>query len=129
MEKKTDYIFGSRPIIEAIESGKEIEKILIQKGLRNELSNEMMALLGKRSIPYQYVPVQKLNRVTQKNHQGAIAFISAVTYQRTEDILPMVYERGEVPFILVLDGITDVRNFGALREAQSVLGCIVLLFL
>ncbi len=118
---KENFIYGLRPVIEAIMAGKEIDKVLVKKGLKGgPLSSEMMGLVKNTGIPYQYVPIEKLNRVTRKNHQGVIAFISAITYQHIEDILPFVFEQGETPLVMVLEGITDVRNLGAIvRTAEG----------
>ena len=116
---KQDMVYGIRPVIEAIDSGKEAEKVFIQKGTRSEIFSDLMKLLKERAVPYQFVPIEKLNRLTRKNHQGVVAFISPVVFYQVEDILPGLYEQGKTPFILVLDKITDVRNFGAiLRTAQ-----------
>lgn len=119
---KENFLYGMRPLIEAINSGKEIDKILIQKGLKNELYSELMGLLSDHSIPYQIVPVQKLNRITRKNHQGVIGFVSEVPFQRIDDILPVIFENGEVPLLLILEGITDVRNFGAIARSAECAG-------
>lgn len=115
-------IFGIRAVIEAIEAGKEIDRILIKKELQGELVQELFAVLKGRNIVAQRVPVEKINRMTRKNHQGVIAFISAVSYQRLEDIVPALYEEGKTPFIIVLDGITDVRNFGAIARTCECAG-------
>lgn len=118
---KQEMIYGIRPVLEAIEAGKEIEKVLLQKGLQTLLLKELLALLKQNSVPVQYVPKEKLNRLTRKNHQGVISFVSPVSFFRIEDIMPMIYEKGEDPFILILDKVTDVRNFGAiLRTALAV---------
>jgi 23S rRNA (guanosine2251-2'-O)-methyltransferase len=122
MIDKQEIIFGIRPVLEAINSGKEIDKIMIRKGLTGELSHELMSLLKPSGIPYQFVPVEKLNRITRKNHQGVIAFISLIPYSPIEEIIQGTFERGESPFILLLDGITDVRNFGAIARSAEVAG-------
>ena len=109
-------IFGTRAVIEAIQAGKEIEKILIRRDMTNDLSRALYAALEGRVVPIQKVPVDKLNLLTSKNHQGVIAFISPISFQKLEDIIPFLYEKGEMPFIVVLDGITDVRNFGAIAR-------------
>ncbi|MCF8228846.1 MAG: 23S rRNA (guanosine(2251)-2'-O)-methyltransferase RlmB [Bacteroidales bacterium] len=119
---KDNYIYGSRPVIEAIQSGKEIEKLLIQKGLKSELHSKLLKLVSERSIPYQFVPVQKLNRVSRKNHQGVIAYVSLISYQKIEDVLPLIFESGKTPFVLILDGITDVRNLGAIARTAECAG-------
>jgi len=117
--ESNQLVFGTRAVIEAIRSGKEIESLYIQRGIGGELLNELKGLLHEYNIVAQQVPVEKLNRITMKNHQGVIAFISPITYQRIEDIIPQVYERGEVPLILVLDSITDVRNMGAIARTAE----------
>ena len=117
-----DMIFGIRTVIEAIEAGKEIDKILMRRDMTSELSRELFAALNGLQVPVQYVPLEKLNKITMKNHQGAIAFISPVAYQRIEDIIPTIYEEGRLPFIVVLDGITDVRNFGAIARTCECAG-------
>ena len=119
-KESQEMIYGIRPLMEAIRSDKEIEKVLIQRGLRGDIFHELMPLLRERKIPYQVVPVEKLNRVTRKNHQGVIATISPVTYYQIDQVLPTLYEEGKTPFILVLDRVTDIRNFGGLlRTAES----------
>jgi len=115
-------VFGIRAVIEAIESGKELESLFIQRGLGGGLVIELKTLVREHNISYQQVPVEKLNRITLKNHQGVIAFISPITYQNIEDIIPMVYENGEVPLILMLDGVTDIRNFGAIARTAECAG-------
>ena len=121
-EEKSQMLFGIRPVIEAIKAGKDVEKILIQQGLTGELFNELRNLLKESEIPFQYVPVEKLTRVTNKNHQGIIAFVSPVTYQSIENIIPGLYELGKTPLLLILDRITDVRNFGAITRTAECAG-------
>ena len=114
--EKNEMIFGIRAVIEAVEAGKEIDKILIKKDLQGDLAKELFDLIKGRGFFVQRVPIERLNRITRKNHQGVIAFISAVSYQRLGDIIPSLFEEGKVPFIVLLDGITDVRNFGAIAR-------------
>lgn len=121
-------VYGARPVIEALQSGKTVDKLLLQNGLRGELYHQVMKLVKEADVPFQFVPIQKLNRVTTKNHQGFIAFISPVTYYRVEDLLPQLYEEGRVPFFLILDRITDVRNFGALSRTAEAAGVHALVF-
>jgi ribosomal protein L7Ae-like RNA K-turn-binding protein len=112
-------IFGIRPVIEAIDSGKEVERIFIQRDLNNPLIRELKDLLKKHNIVYTAVPVEKLNRLTRKTHQGVVCYLSNVTYQKVEDIVPVLFEREKYPLVLMLDRITDVRNFGAIcRTAE-----------
>ena len=117
-----DMIFGIRAVIEAVQTGKEIDKILMRREMTSELSRELFAALNGLQVPVQYVPLEKLNKMTMKNHQGVIAFISPVAYQRIEDIIPGIYEEGRLPFIVVLDGVTDVRNFGAIARTCECAG-------
>jgi 23S rRNA (guanosine2251-2'-O)-methyltransferase len=119
---KENLVFGIRPVIEAIKAGKEIEKLLIQSGLKGEGFYELRNLLIELKVPFQYVPVEKLNRVTMKNHQGVICFVSSVAYQPIENILMDVFEQGRVPLFLILDRITDVRNFGAISRTAECVG-------
>ena len=121
-KEMNQMVFGIRAVIEAINSGKDIESLFLQRGLSGDLMSELKAALRGHDIPSQLVPVEKLNRITAKNHQGAIAFISPITYQKIENIIPDVYERGEVPLILILDGVTDVRNFGAIARTAECTG-------
>lgn len=120
--KEKEMIFGIRAVIEAIEAGKDIDKVLIKRELSGELFSELQQLLREYEIPVQRVPVERIDRITRKNHQGVIAFISAVTYQKLENIIPILYEEGKNPFILILDGLTDVRNFGAIARTCEVAG-------
>lgn len=115
-------IFGTRPLIEALKSDKELEKVFVQKGLRSPVFKELMALLKEGNIPFQFVPVEKLNRLTRKNHQGVVATISPIVFYDIEQLLPTIYEEGREPFILILDRITDVRNFGAILRTASCTG-------
>ncbi len=119
-ETTQEMVYGIRPLMEALYSNKEVEKVFLQKGAGGKTFHELMPLLNEREIPYQIVPVEKLNRITRKNHQGVIAYISPVTFYNIEQLLPGIYEAGHSPFILILDKVTDVRNFGAiLRTAES----------
>ena len=120
--KENDLVFGIRAVIEAIQADKEIDKILIRRDLQSNLSRELFEVLKGRSIPVQRVPGERLDRLTRKNHQGVIAFMAAVTYQHLEDLIPFIYEQGKDPFILLLDGVTDVRNFGAIARTCECAG-------
>ena len=114
--RSSEMIFGVRAVIEAIQAGKEIDKILVKKDIQSDLSKELFAALKGLLIPVQRVPVERINRITRKNHQGVVAFISSVTYQKTEDLVPFLFEHGKNPFFVMLDGVTDVRNFGAIAR-------------
>lgn len=125
--KESSIIFGIHPCLEALQSEKELDKILVKKGLSGENFTNLMELIKKTGTPYQFVPVEKLDRITRKNHQGVIAFVSLVSYQPVEEVVQLAYEQGEVPFILALDGITDVRNMGAIARSAEVAGVHALL--
>ena len=117
-----NYIFGIRAIIEAIESGKTIDKLFIQKGLHNDLFAKLWKIVRLRRVNYKHVPLEKINRITKKNHQGVLAFISPIDFHNIEDVIPILYEKGKVPLILVLDRITDIRNFGAIARTAECAG-------
>lgn len=117
-----EMIFGVRAVIEAVNAGKDVDRILFRRDMSNELSRELLAVVKGTGVPLQRVPVEKLNRLTQKNHQGVVAFISPVTYRRIGDLIPLIYEAGRSPFVVVLDGVTDVRNFGAIARTCECAG-------
>ena len=114
--------FGIRAIMEAIESGKEMERLLIQNGLRGDLYHELFDLVKYHKIPYKNVPSQALDRITRKNHQGVIGYLSPIIYQSIENLIPMLYDKGKMPFLLILDRITDIRNFGAIARTAECSG-------
>ena len=122
MINKEDFVFGTRAVIEAIKTGKTIDKVLIKKGLKNELVAELHQLIRENKIAFQYVPLEKINRITRKNHQGVIAFISPVEFDNIETVLPGIFEKGETPLLLILDQVTDVRNFGAIARSAECAG-------
>ncbi len=120
--EKSDYIFGIRPVMEAIEAGRDIDKILVKKDLNGDLINELYDLVKKYRIVAQRVPIEKINRITRKNHQGVLAVLSSVTYSNLSNVVPDAYETGKMPFIVALDGVTDVRNFGAIARTCECAG-------
>lgn len=115
-------VFGVRAVIEAIEAGKTIDKIFMKHDGTGELTRELSALAKERNIPVQRVPLEKLNRLTRKNHQGVVAFISPVSYYDTEEVVTRLFEEGKTPLLVVLDGITDTRNFGAIARTSDCAG-------
>lgn len=126
--EKENFIYGLHPVTEAIKSGKEIDRVLFKKGLQGAFSAELLQLVRQYDIPFQFVPQEKLDRITRKNHQGVIALITEISYQTLENLVQMVFEEGKNPFFLILDGITDVRNFGAIcrsAECAGVHGIII----
>ena len=122
MQKESDYIFGLRTVIEAIRAGRQIDRLLVRQGLHGPVYHELMIEVRKNNIPYQIVPVERIELITRKNHQGIIAWLSLIEYQSISDILPSIFEKGEDPLVLILDGVSDVRNFGAIVRSAECLG-------
>lgn len=117
-----DLIFGVRSVIEAIRADRELNKILIQKGMHKDLFMELKDALKGKDFNLQFVPVEKLNAICDKNHQGVVAYVSPVTYFDVKKLVEELLEANQKPFILVLDRITDVRNFGAIARTASCMG-------
>ena len=118
--QKNLEIYGLQAVIDAVHEGKEFDKIFMEKALNTPLAMELRALLKEHNIIFKAVPVEKLNRLTRKDHQGVFAFISPVNFYSLGDVLMQTYEDGKSPIFLMLDRITDVRNFGAIaRTAES----------
>lgn len=121
-KKYQNLIYGIRAVIETIQSGKDLEKVFIQKGLKGELIDELKPLLRENETPNSVVPIEKLNRFTRKNHQGVVAFVSPVQYFPLDQVIAQTFEKGEVPLFLMLDGVTDVRNFGSIARTAECMG-------
>ncbi|WP_436517873.1 23S rRNA (guanosine(2251)-2'-O)-methyltransferase RlmB [Ekhidna sp. To15] len=128
MNKKSDIIYGIRTVIEAVKSGQHLERVFVQKSLKGDLYRELMQELHQTSTPISKVPSERINKFTTKNHQGVVALISPVQYHTLEHLVPQLYEEGKNPLILMLDEITDIRNFGAIARTAECLGvhCIVI---
>src|SRR4030042_2278148 len=122
MLKESDCIFGLRPVIEAIKAGRQIDRLLVKQGLHGALYHELMTEVRKNNIAYQIVPVERIELVTRKNHQGVLAWLSIIEYQNIANLLPMIFEKGEDPLVIILDGVSDVRNFGAIVRTSECLG-------
>jgi len=118
----SNFIFGIRSTIEAIKAGKDIDKILIKHGLSGELYGELFELIKEYKLPTQLVPIEKIERITRKNHQGIVAFISEVEFQNEEEIVQRLFENGKTPLIILLDSVTDIRNFGAIARTAECAG-------
>ncbi len=116
MKKSNDFIYGVNPVFEALEEGAMIDKILIKRSKSDEIINSIIARAKQLSIPLFFVPQEKLDRITRKNHQGCIALSSPIDFHSIEDVLPQIFEDGELPLIMILDSLTDVRNFGAISR-------------
>jgi 23S rRNA (guanosine2251-2'-O)-methyltransferase len=122
-EPKNIVIYGRHPVVEAIKGGKTFEKILFQQGLTGEIEKEIRKLSREFQIPLSIVPREKLDKMANgANHQGVIGHIALLTYSNLEDIVPHIFEKGEIPLLLLLDGVTDVRNFGAIARSAEVMG-------
>jgi len=121
-KESTDIVFGIRPVEEVFRSGRQIDKLLIQKGLKNEHIHAFVKLATQLEVPVHYVPAEKLYKVTAKNHQGVICYVSPVHFASLENLVANVFENGDVPLLLVLDRITDVRNFGAITRTAECAG-------
>lgn len=117
-----DFVFGIHPVMEAISSGKEIDKILVQKNLQGEPLLNVLKEANRLRIPVQKVPIEKLNRVTRKNHQGIICFISPINFASLDQVVSNAFSSGKDPLILILDRISDVRNFGAIIRTAECAG-------
>jgi 23S rRNA (guanosine2251-2'-O)-methyltransferase len=120
--QKTSRIYGIRAVIEAINSKRAIDKIFIQKGLGGSLYKELESLIRENGISFSYVPIEKLNRLTRNNHQGVIANISPIEFYNFETLVEEVLEKKEVPLFLLLDQLSDVRNFGAIIRTAECTG-------
>lgn len=113
-----EMVFGLRAVMEALDAGKVFDKIMLRRDMNSAIGRELMDKLNALQAPMviQRVPVERLNQFTDKNHQGVIAFLSPVEFYRVEDIVQSAFEEGRTPFLVVLDGVTDVRNFGAIAR-------------
>jgi 23S rRNA (guanosine2251-2'-O)-methyltransferase len=127
MQKETDCIFGLRAVIEAVRAGKQIDRLLIKQGLQGALYHELMVEVRNHNIAYQIVPLERIELVTRKNHQGVLAWLSLIEFQSISNLLPMIFEKGEDPLIVALDGVSDVRNFGAIVRSAECLGAHAIL--
>ncbi len=128
-QNKQQKIYGMRPVIEAIASGQQVERVLLQNGINSSLLNELRAKMKEYDVPFQYVPVEKLNKMTSGNHQGVVATIAAVKYHNFVDLLESVSQKEDGAFcdlILLLDHVTDVRNMGAIARTAECTGVCAL---
>ena len=124
---KQECIFGIRAVIEAIQQEKEIDKVMLKQGVRGELFQQLFSLIRERNIPFQYVPEDVFKPFADRNHQGVLAEISPVPYQDLTEVLDGVEAAGRVPFVLILDRVTDVRNFGAIVRSAECAGVDVVI--
>lgn len=121
MERK-QWIFGRHPVLEALSGGQAIEKVWLQQGTRGDLEKQLRHLCREHKVPMTFLPKERISKLVKGNHQGVVALMAAAAYQNLENILPFVYEQGDIPLILLLDGVTDVRNFGAIARSAELCG-------
>lgn len=123
-EKKMQYLFGMHPVLEAVRAGKKFDKVLLKQGLEGTQFRELMDLLKENEIAFQFVPGERLNRLTRGAHQGVIAYISQIEYVDIEQLVNNALARDENPLLVILDGVSDVRNLGAIaRSLECAGGC------
>lgn len=122
MKKQKQLIFGRHPVVDTIKTGGNVDKVFFQTGIRGPFEKELRQICKEFNIPLQYVPKERLDKIVGGNHQGIIAHLSLIKYYALEDVLPMAYEKSEAPLILILDGVTDVRNFGAIARSAEICG-------
>lgn len=120
--KTSSTIYGLRPVIEAIDGDTRIDRILLQNGISGSLAGELKGRIRDNNIPFQFVPVEKLNRLTKGNHQGVVALISPIEFKQAMDLIPQLMEGEKAPMVLLLDHVTDVRNFGAIVRTAECTG-------
>lgn len=122
MDNKKQIIYGRHPVVDAIKAGQTFDKLYLQQGIRGEMEKELRHLSKAYQIPLQVVPKERLGKWTKGNHQGVVGLLSLISYYKLEDLLPHIYEQSETPLLVVLEGITDVRNFGAIARTAECMG-------
>jgi 23S rRNA (guanosine2251-2'-O)-methyltransferase len=125
--KSSNIIIGRQPLIEAMRAGRAIDKILFQRNVSGESIGEIRKLAEKRGIPIQQVPVEKLLSFTRANHQGVIALAALFVYMNLQAVIDQVVSAGQTPLFILLDGITDVRNIGAIARSAVCCGAQALI--
>lgn len=126
-QQDLDILYGRHPVVDALKNGVPLEKVMLQKGVRGEMEKELRHLCKAAEVPMLVIPKERLRRYTNGNHQGVVALQALIRYQKVEDILPAIFERSETPLLLLLDGVTDVRNFGAIARTAEVCGAHALI--
>jgi 23S rRNA (guanosine2251-2'-O)-methyltransferase len=126
-ENKMQYLFGMHPVLEAVKAGRKFDKVLLKQGLEGPQFRELLDLLIQNDINYQFVPIQRLDRAVRGSHQGVIAYISQIDYVSIEEIVNNALAKSANPILVILDGVSDVRNLGAIaRTLECVGGCGVI---
>ena len=121
-EKKMQYLFGMHPVMEAVKAGRKFDKVLLKQGLEGPQFRELMEVLKEFDIPFQFVPAERLNRAVRGAHQGVLAYISQIEYIDIEQLVTNALARSESPIIVILDGVSDVRNLGAVARSLECAG-------
>lgn len=121
-EKKMQYLFGMHPVIEALKAGRRFDKVLLKTGLEGSQFKELMTLINEREIPYQWVPVERLNRSVKGAHQGVIAYLTQIDYVDIETLVNNALALSDSPLLVILDGVSDVRNLGAIARTLECAG-------
>lgn len=122
LSEKNTIVFGRHPVVDGLQSGAQFDKIFLQQGTRGDFEKEIRRLCREYDVPLQYVPKEKMNKMVRGNHQGIVAHLALLDYYRLEDIIPGIFEKGELPLILLLDRVTDVRNMGAIARSAEICG-------
>ena len=129
MKKEPNFVYGKNPVLEALNSNHTIEKVLIHNTLRGDLEKEVRSICKNKKIPLKKVPVDKLDYLTRKqNHQGLLAFLSPINFISLQSAIDLSYDRGDNPFIIILEGISDVRNLGAIARSAHVFGANAIVY-
>ena len=121
-KEKSHLIFGRHPVTEALQSGKPFDKVFLQQGIRGPLEKELRMLCKTHRVPLKVIPKERLDRLAGGNHQGVAGYVALVHYQQLEDVLPFLFEQEDFPLIVLLDGVTDVRNFGSIARSAECCG-------
>ena len=121
-DRSIDMLFGLRPILEALNAGRTLDKIFLLRGTKNSMTQDISDLARAANVPVSMVPLEKLEGMTRKNHQGAVAYVSPIDFAPLDSLLAGLFEDGKVPFLLLLDRVTDVRNFGAIARTAECMG-------
>ncbi|MFH0894415.1 MAG: 23S rRNA (guanosine(2251)-2'-O)-methyltransferase RlmB [Bacteroidota bacterium] len=127
MMKNNEMIYGFQSVMEALNSDKQVDKILLRKGSQGQAFVELHKLAREKNVPCSFVPLEKINGLIRGNHQGVLAFISPIAYQEIESIVPFLFENGKTPLLIILDGVTDVRNLGAVARSAECAGADALI--
>ncbi len=124
---RKDFVFGKQPLVEAMKAGRTFEKVFLLKSASGEFVEELFAYCNERNLSVQRVPMEKLNRLTRKNHQGVVAQLALIEYYQVQDIVAHAFDQGEMPLLVMLDGVTDVRNLGAIARSAACTGAHALI--